>query len=236
MPSLPTPTRTYGREDAITRPRLYLIVRKDIIALQQMFAIVKNYQGSMLKIIRFSHFLPIWRLRCSEWSAYGGLSQLPSHRSYKRWPILNARQQRFIEDNLIDENASRAARALGYSSKTAYSIGHRLLRQVEVAEAIAQARQEAARSAGVTLQRIIEEFAKLAFTNLDELVTWQRRQLTLKDSEALTPAQPAALLEVSESESKSGRPLLKVKLYSKRRWNPCCDASRPWTWKSGWRP
>jgi phage terminase small subunit len=77
---------------------------------------------------------------------------------------------------------------LGYSSKTAYSIGHRLLRQVEVAEAIAQARQEAARSAGVTLQRIIEEFAKLAFTNLDELVTWQRRQLTLKDSEALTPA------------------------------------------------
>jgi phage terminase small subunit len=122
---------------------------------------------------------------------------------------------------------------LGYSSKTAYSIGHRLLRQVEVAEAIAQARQEAARSAGVTLQRIIEEFAKLAFTNLDELVTWQRRQLTLKDSEALTPAQPAALLEVSESESKSGRPLLEVKLYSKRRWNPCCDASRPWTWKSG---
>jgi hypothetical protein len=59
MPSLPTPTRTYGREDAITRPRLYLLVRKDIIALQQMFAIVKNYQGSMLKIIRFSHFLPI---------------------------------------------------------------------------------------------------------------------------------------------------------------------------------
>ncbi len=53
------PCRTYRREDAITRHRLYLLVRKDIIALQQMSAIVKNYHDSMLKIIRISHFLPI---------------------------------------------------------------------------------------------------------------------------------------------------------------------------------
>jgi hypothetical protein len=68
----------------------------------------------------------------------------------------------------------------------------------------------------VTLQRIIEEFTKLAFTTLNELVAWDGAHLTLKASAALTPAQSAAILELAEGESKSGRPLLKVKLYSKQ--------------------
>ncbi len=45
---------------------------------------------------------------------------------------LNSRQRRFVEEYLVDRNATRAATQAGYSKKTAYSIGQRLLKQVEI--------------------------------------------------------------------------------------------------------
>ena len=46
--------------------------------------------------------------------------------------MLNEKQQRFADEYLIDLNATRAAIRAGYSEKTAYSQGERLLRHVEV--------------------------------------------------------------------------------------------------------
>lgn len=45
---------------------------------------------------------------------------------------MNAKQKRFCEEYLIDSNATQAAIRAGYSDKTAYAIGERLLRNVEV--------------------------------------------------------------------------------------------------------
>jgi phage terminase small subunit len=128
---------------------------------------------------------------------------------------LTPKRQRFVEEYLTSGNGTKAAIAAGYSRKAAKAIASELLTFPDVQAAIQAKQREAARSAGVTLQRIIEEFAKLAFTNLDELVRWDGAHLTLKASAQLTPAQAAAVLEMAEGESKSGRPLLKVKLYSK---------------------
>lgn len=55
---------------------------------------------------------------------------------------MNARQQAFVEHYLTDLNATQAAIRAGYSEKTAYSAGQRLLKHVEVAPAIAEAQQE----------------------------------------------------------------------------------------------
>ena len=46
--------------------------------------------------------------------------------------MLNEKQQRFADEYLIDLNATRAAIRAGYSEKTAYSQGERLLRNAEV--------------------------------------------------------------------------------------------------------
>jgi phage terminase small subunit len=130
--------------------------------------------------------------------------------------MMTARKQAFVDHMLTCHNATKAAQMAGYSAKTAKQAGSRLLSDVDVQATITQAQQEAAHSAGVTLQRIIEEFAKLAFTDLTSLVSWRGQQLTIKDAAELTPAECASLLEVAEAESKSGRSLLKVKLYSKQ--------------------
>ena len=45
---------------------------------------------------------------------------------------LNEKQQRFADEYLIDLNATQAAIRSGYSEKTAYSQGQRLLKHVEI--------------------------------------------------------------------------------------------------------
>lgn len=45
---------------------------------------------------------------------------------------MNKKQKRFAEEYLIDTNATQAAIRAGYSEKTAYSQGQRLLKHVEV--------------------------------------------------------------------------------------------------------
>lgn len=49
---------------------------------------------------------------------------------------LTPRQQRFVDEYLIDLNATQAAIRAGYSKKTAYAIGHENLSKPEIANAI----------------------------------------------------------------------------------------------------
>ncbi len=51
---------------------------------------------------------------------------------------LTDRQKRFCEEYIVDCNATQAAIRAGYSEKTAYSIGQRLLKKVEVQNYIAE--------------------------------------------------------------------------------------------------
>ena len=44
---------------------------------------------------------------------------------------LTPKQQRFVEEYLIDLNATKAAIRSGYSEKTAYSVGHENLKKPE---------------------------------------------------------------------------------------------------------
>ena len=60
-------------------------------------------------------------------------------RKYPSGPPLTARRQRFVIEYVVDLNATQAAVRAGYSTKTAYSQGQRLLKNVEVADAVARA-------------------------------------------------------------------------------------------------
>ena len=55
---------------------------------------------------------------------------------------MNAKQSMFVTEYLTDLNATQAAIRAGYSKRTAYSIGQRLLKNVEVQNAIEQAMSE----------------------------------------------------------------------------------------------
>ena len=67
------------------------------------------------------------------------------------------RYDRFVSEMLVDGNVTRSAKAAGYSEKTAYSQGHRLLKNVEIANAIKAGQKDIAKRNGLTIDDIIKE-------------------------------------------------------------------------------
>lgn len=68
---------------------------------------------------------------------------------------LTPKQQRFVDEYLIDLNATQAAIRAGYSPKTAHSIGAENLIKPEVQKAIEQAQQERQKRTLVTQDDVI---------------------------------------------------------------------------------
>ena len=86
---------------------------------------------------------------------------------------LTLKEERFCREYLIDFNASQAAIRAGYSSKTAYSIGQRLLKKPDISELIENLVSNLAETAGVSALRIVLEHEKIAFASIASLHnTW----------------------------------------------------------------
>lgn len=68
---------------------------------------------------------------------------------------LTPKQQLFVDEYLIDLNATQAAIRAGYSEKTAYSIGDENLKKPEIKKAIEQAQQERQKRTLVTQDDVI---------------------------------------------------------------------------------
>jgi len=76
---------------------------------------------------------------------------------------LNARQEAFIREYLIDFNATQAAIRAGYSTKGAYVNGPRLLRDARIAEGIRAASLARANKTDVTIEKIIRGWEEIAY-------------------------------------------------------------------------
>ena len=110
---------------------------------------------------------------------------------------LTAKQQRFVDEFLVDLNASQAAIRAGYSRKTAAQIGHENLKKPEVAAAIASRQQALQAKLEVTQERVIAELAKIGFANMADYMRAGPGGDPYLDFSALTRDQAAALQEVT---------------------------------------
>ena len=117
---------------------------------------------------------------------------------------LNEKQATFVQEYLIDLNATQAAIRAGYSPRTAEQQGMRLLRDARVKEAVQKAMQERNQRVEISQDRILEELARIAFGDLRDAVTWGPSGVSLKDSAELTEDQAAAISEVGETVTKEG--------------------------------
>jgi phage terminase small subunit len=128
------------------------------------------------------------------------------------------RQTRFVDEYMVDLNATRAAIRAGYSVETAYSIGHELLKKPEVAAAIAARQAERASRTSITADRVLQELARIGFADIRDIVRWtagdgiSSPELTVIDSSSLCADDAAAISEVSQAKDGS----IRVKLHDKR--------------------
>ena len=83
---------------------------------------------------------------------------------------LSAKQQRFVEEYLIDLNATQAAIRAGYSPRTAQEIGSENLSKPMIANAIAIKMAERSKRTGVNGDRVLLELAKIAFINPTDVI------------------------------------------------------------------
>jgi len=83
---------------------------------------------------------------------------------------LTAKQQRFVEEYLVDLNATQAAIRAGYSADTAGAIGHENLKKPEIQLALQEARKEQQKRTGITADAVLLEIANVAMADARELV------------------------------------------------------------------
>lgn len=117
-------------------------------------------------------------------------------------PKLTPKQEQFCNEYLIDLNATQAALRAGYSSKTAGSQGERLLRNVDVATRIQELQSQRSERTQITADRVLEELALIAFSNLDDFAEWGMNHasgenfLVLRSSDELTRGQKAVIKSI----------------------------------------
>lgn len=83
---------------------------------------------------------------------------------------LTDRQQQFVDEYLIDLNATQAAIRAGYSVKTANEQGSQNLAKLSIQQAIAERMAERSRRTGVNQDRVVLELAKIAFVKMTDIV------------------------------------------------------------------
>lgn len=79
---------------------------------------------------------------------------------------LTAKQQKFVDEYLIDLNATQAAIRAGYK-KTEYTDtnANKLLENTRIREAVDKSMAERSRRTGINQDRVIQELARIAFVN-----------------------------------------------------------------------
>lgn len=74
---------------------------------------------------------------------------------------LTAKQERFVEEYLIDLNATQAAIRAGYSEKTARQVGAENLTKPVIADAVARAQARRSEATGITAEWVLGQAVKL---------------------------------------------------------------------------
>jgi phage terminase small subunit len=110
---------------------------------------------------------------------------------------LTPRQRRFVEEYLIDLDARAATRRAGYSPRTK-ATPHNLLRNPAVARAIGEAMAARAERTGITCERVLEEFARIAFADMRDLAEWGPQGAVVLDADALSDDALAAIALIAE--------------------------------------
>jgi phage terminase small subunit len=128
---------------------------------------------------------------------------------------VNERQRRFADLILEGESQAEAYKKAGYTdNENPRFDASKLIRHPEVADYLAKRREELSKETDVTAKRVIEEFKKIAFSDIGSILEWDEFGVKLVNLESLPPEITAAISEISEVPKEFGKSR-KVKLHNK---------------------
>jgi phage terminase small subunit len=125
---------------------------------------------------------------------------------------LSPRHERFVAEYLKDGNATRAYIRAGYATRGAQPSASRLLRDPRIAAAIAASRQGIAQTLAVSLERVTQEYAKIAFASIDDFVSTDDDGRLRVDLEKAHQAQRAGIVELKIASNSKQEQQVTLKL------------------------
>ena len=131
---------------------------------------------------------------------------------------LTAKQQKFVDEYLIDLNATQAAIRAGYSVKTAGWIGQQLLVKTHISECIRKRRDALSKKTEVSQERIVLEMKRLALFDVRNFFRDDGTPIPIKELSDDAAAAIVGLDVVSIGNSESGiGQVIKYKLPDKNK-------------------
>lgn len=129
---------------------------------------------------------------------------------------LSPKQKRFVDEYLIDLNATQAAIRAGYSAKTAQEQSSRLLSNVMVQKIISERQKALSDKTDITIERVLKERARLAFFDPRKLFNADGTPKAIHELDDDTAAVVAGVdvVNIGNSELGIGQ-VLKIKLSEK---------------------
>ena len=134
--------------------------------------------------------------------------------SKKKANQLNPRQRLFVKEYLVDLNARQAAVRAGYNKNGAHTHGSRLLNNAIIAKEIEEGLQKRLKRIDVTADRVIEELARIGFSDVRDVLTWSSNQANLIDSSAMEDEAASAIESISIKDTEYGMDY-RIKMHSK---------------------
>ena len=125
---------------------------------------------------------------------------------------LSPRHERFVAEFLKDGNATQAYIRAGYSPRGAQPSASRLLRDPRIEAAIAAGRQRMAQALEVDVQRIAQEYAKIAFASVDDFVSVDAEGRLSVDLTKASQAQRAGIIELRIANHRNQHQRVTLKL------------------------
>ena len=136
---------------------------------------------------------------------------------------LTAKQAVFVEEYLVDFNATQAAIRAGYSENTARQIASENLSKPDIQEAIANAMAARSERTEITQDRVLRELGLIGFADMGDYVTISDSGDVMLDLTGLPEGATKVIHDVTQDEYKEGKgdaardvKRTKLKLYDKR--------------------
>lgn len=109
---------------------------------------------------------------------------------------LTPKQERFVQEYLVDLNATQAAERAGYSARTARQTGAENLTKPDIAAAVQSAMRERSARTQITADEVLAEIAALAFSDLGQILDFTGDDPRLRPAEDIPEAARRAVASI----------------------------------------
>ncbi len=110
---------------------------------------------------------------------------------------LTEKQKRFVQEYLVDLNATAAAQRAGYKDP---NIGRQLITKNNVSAAIQEAIEKRQNRVEITQDRVLQELASIAFAKGTDYASIISGIVMMNDTGELTEEQKAAIVSIKQTK------------------------------------